>query len=550
MTPTMHSSMDILHRLSCACIACAYLCVGGIAQQVLQSFPLTHVHEEVRIVGDLDGDGVHDVAIIRRAPDGGLYQLDVLSARSGQLILQLPHGPDVIYQYCLACDDVDGDGRDDIAVYEYWWTGSAWTSRFVVYGGVSGLAVVLLPPTATDYLVAVTDVNGDGKGDYIMSDAYWSLGTLWGVGKVTVLDGWTLQTVRVHQGTYQFQGLRGIGTVGDMDGDGVTDYLLFDSGMQANPVLYRVISGVSGVQVGAFPKLSYSWGLSLRDMGDWNGDGYDDLVLMDHGNPPYTSYRRTQILGGPGGQLLWESGTLWSNPVSHYFENSGRLGDLDGDGYADVLLGNGGPVIVSGRSQAEILRPPLFDSAGGQTTMWPGLEGPGDVNDDGVPDFFVLYVPNVGQRSYRLLSGAAPGVDWFANGCADQTGRVPRIGVGVGARLGKTMTVNLSDASPALLTATLGLGVSDTMWGSATLPIDLGAIGLTGCSWHVSVEASFTMATTAPLGGRRRATYELAVPNVASLVGAQLFGQWFILESGPSGLTGSTTKAIRVTVQP
>lgn len=538
------------HRLLLTCIACALLSGAAVAQQVLQSFPLTHVYEEVQVVGDLDSDGVRDVAIIRRAPDGGLYQLDVLSVRSGQLVLQLPHGPDVIYQYCLPCDDVDGDGRDDIAVYEYRWISGAWTSRFVVYGGVSGFAAVILPATATDFLVAVTDVNGDGKGDYIMTDPYWSLGTLWGLGRVTILDGVTLQTIRTHQGTYQFQGLRAIRLVGDMDGDGIPDYLLFDSGMQASPVLYRIIAGASGAQIGSFPKLSYSWGLSLRDIGDWNGDGYDDLALMDEGNPPYTYYRRTQILGGPGGQLLWESGTFWSNPVSHYYENSGRLGDLDGDGYADVLLGNGGPVIVSGRAQTEILRPPLFDSSGGQIVVWPGLEGPGDMNDDGVPDFFVLHVPVTGQRSYRLLSGAAPGVNWFANGCADQTGRVPRIGVGVGPRLGKTMTVNLSDASPALLTATLGLGVSDTMWGGAPLPIDLGAIGLTGCSWHVSVEASLTMATTAPLGGRRRATYELPVPNVQSLLGAELFGQWFILESGPGGLTGSTTKAIRVTVQP
>jgi len=548
--PALHISSGALQSLLLPCITFASLGDQVVAQQVLPSFSLTHFSEQLRIVGDLDGDGAHDVAIIRRAPDGGLYQLDVMSIRSGQLILQLPHGPDVIYRNCFPCDDVDGDGRDDIAVEELRWIGSSWTHRPVVYGGVSGLEVLVLSPTGTDYFVAVTDVNGDGKGDYIMTDPYWSLGTLWGVGRVAVLDGVTLQTIRTHQGTYLFQGLQAIRLVGDMDGDGIADYLLFDGGMQASPALYRIISGASGAQIGSFFKLSYSWGLALRDIGDWNGDGYDDLALMDQGDPPYTFYRRTQILGGPSGQLLWESLTFWSNPVSHYYEHSGRLGDLDGDGYSDVLLGNGGPVIVSGRAQTEILRPPLFDSSGGQIVIWPGLEGPGDVNDDGVPDFFVLHAPVTGQRSYRLLSGAAPGVNWFANGCADQTGRVPRIGVGVGPRLGKTMTVNLSDASPALLTATLGLGVSDTMWGGAPLPIDLGAIGLSGCSWHVSVEASLTMATTAPLGGRRRATYELPVPNVQSLLGAELFGQWFILESGPGGLTGSTTKAIRVTVQP
>ena len=81
--------------------------------------------------------------------------------------------------------------------------------------------------------------------------------------------------------------------------------------------------------------------------------------------------------------------------------------------------------------------------------------------------------------------------------------------------------VHLSGAEPGQ-SAFLTLGVSNQMWGTLPLPVDLGIIGAPGCSVLASREISIGAATN----GSGAASSTLPIPDEPALLGQTLFAQW------------------------
>jgi hypothetical protein len=142
-----------------------------------------------------------------------------------------------------------------------------------------------------------------------------------------------------------------VGTAGDLDGDGYDDIIVgapgFDGGLtdQGRAYVYRGSeSGVttaggwlaSGDQIGA------QFGHSVGTAGDVNGDGYDDVLVgalrYDNGE---TDEGRAYVFhgspSGPGAVAYW---TAEGDQESALFGSAvATAGDVDGDGYDDVLVG-------------------------------------------------------------------------------------------------------------------------------------------------------------------------------------------------------------------
>jgi hypothetical protein len=533
------------------CLACC----GAATQTILRSFPPQDPFDALVLLGDLDGDGVRDLAIAHRTPSTitGIGAIDVYSLRTGVAILQFPTPVSWPTFSIFRTGDYDGDGRDDLGGYEWNLVGGVVSTRLVVRSGLTGSYILQYSLNNGDMPVRSLHANGDGVPDFVIQlDS--SPGGPPLSGRVDVLDGATLQIIRSHIGAVANQGLGVFSRdIGDVDGDGNEDYLMSDSGQLAPSPRYRIFSGSTGATISTFPRLSATYGEGICGMGDLNADGFDDLVLGDRGNPPIFGGNAIHVLGGPS---LSQSPTLWSNiwffqapsPI-RYVASSARIGDLDGDGHCDLALAGGlqgiAITILAGRDQSVLSEYPFPPSVYG---IVDSIDGPGDVNGDGFPDVIVLRNLSLSATTIHVASVAPPGVAILGSACPDQTGRHPRIGVGVGARLGKTMTVNLSNANPALLAATLAIGFDTATWNGTPLPLDLTFVGMPGCNWYLAPSAVLTKPTIGVNGTRHHATHEVLVPQQSILLGLDLYSQWLVLEDGPNGLTGSTTQVAQTTV--
>lgn len=96
-------------------------------------------------------------------------------------------------------------------------------------------------------------------------------------------------------------------------------------------------------------------------------------------------------------------------------------------------------------------------------------------------------------------------------------------------QLGKTFVVEMDNVSPTAVPLMV-VGLSDTSWGGASLPlpISLALPAAPNCNLLVSLDLVVTMATVGD-----RASWSLAVPNNVALLGYTMFQQGAQLDVGP-----------------
>jgi hypothetical protein len=195
------------------------------------------------------------------------------------------------------------------------------------------------------------DVNGDGYADLIVGAK--SSGLL-GEGRVSVFHGpapsfvpsWTTTG---SQGGADF-GIC-VASAGDVDGDGFDDVLVGASKHdgteedEGHAFLYR--GSASGLPllptwVGQGNQASAYYGFTLAAAGDVNGDGYDDVIVgaPGHDNGEVDEGRAYVYHGSPFGLSSTPDWTVESNQIGAVIGGSvASAGDVDGDGFDDVIVG-------------------------------------------------------------------------------------------------------------------------------------------------------------------------------------------------------------------
>ncbi len=118
-----------------------------------------------------------------------------------------------------------------------------------------------------------------------------------------------------------------VGTAGDVNGDGYDDIIVGRAGYQSVFVYYGSPTGL-----GTTPNWSVSGKSNGRAAGDVNGDGYDDVIMS--GSGPVAVYYGS--ISGLGTTPVW---TAEGQPNSYFGSAIGTAGDVNGDGYDDVIIG-------------------------------------------------------------------------------------------------------------------------------------------------------------------------------------------------------------------
>ncbi len=265
-------------------------------------------------VGDFNGDGNLDLVVANGITFGQAPSVSVLLG-NGDGTFQ----PAVTYDAgrfpaSVAVGDFNGDGILDLAVAD----SQTGPNVAVLLGNGDG---TFQPPVFFDAgagsaprSVAVADFNGDGILDLVVANQI-------GVGSVSVLlgngDGNFQPGVR-----HDFTGAYSVFVaVGDFNGDGVPD-LAVTNNVSGN------VSVLLGNGDGTFrDAVSYPVGQIAESVaiGDFNGDGVPDLAVETFGG---ASVRLGNGDGTFGPAVLYSSGQQANRAVA--------VGDFNGDGFLDL----------------------------------------------------------------------------------------------------------------------------------------------------------------------------------------------------------------------
>ena len=355
-------------------------------------------------VGDVNTDGYDDVLIampnyensgfadeggvfVYYGSDSGISQSPNWSARGNATWAHLGFGAG-------PAGDVNGDGYDDIIAGANSPTqnGCVTEVAYVWYGSATGLDTGSRPlglPANADWSATddqscsgfgrhtgtAGDVNGDGYDDIFIAAPLYDRGQtnegmafVWygsdsglGTSGTPSNADWSAEGNQVEAGLANNSNTPGISSAGDVNGDGYDDLAIsafeFDGTASRQGMVALWLGSAAGLTAG-----DPDWvlvgenegdvvGYNLSSAGDFNGDGYDDLILAAHSydrpdRPGESGHGRVMIwFGSPGGMLEYSlydyadcliDGEMADNPIG--ITVSG-VGDVDGDDLDDVAVG-------------------------------------------------------------------------------------------------------------------------------------------------------------------------------------------------------------------
>lgn len=386
----------------------------------------------VASAGDVNSDGYSDVIV-------GAYTYSTGFSQNGKAWLYLGSATGLstiaswtavgsmaneYFGYCVAsAGDVNGDGYSDVLVGAYGYSNPQTQEGrvYLFYGSSGGLAVSPAWSKESDvagsvfgYSVAGTgDVNGDGYGDIIIGAPQYNGGQT-DEGKVYLFYG--TSTVPASAANWSVESNQSgaffgvsVAGLGDVNGDGFSDIIVgaraYDNGFTDEGQAFAYYGSPTGLPLtpnwtAKGGQANAQFGISVSSAGDVNGDGYCDAIvgayLYDH--PTTDEGAAFVYYGSSTGLSPTANWTAESNIASSFFGYSvSSAGDVNGDGYADVLIGareisnsevkEGALYVYYGSSSGLALSSSWYvESNVANSLLGNSVSSAGDVNGDGYSD--------------------------------------------------------------------------------------------------------------------------------------------------------------------
>src|SRR5260221_6535966 len=286
-------------------------------------------------IGDLDGDGKADLAVVnwvsnnisifRNTSSGGFVsfatKIDFATGAS---------------PVSVSIGDIDGDGRADLGVANFGSNSfSILRNTGTAAGSISFAAKVDYANSTNPYSISLGDLDGDAKADVAVTNHYGnnvsvyrntstSAGSVSFASRIDFVTGVTPHAV----------------SIGDLDLDGKLDVAVANTSSNTVSIL-RNTSTVGSI--GFASKIDYSTGSTPNwvSIGDLDGDGKSDLAVANGGNNSSVSVLRNTSSGA--GSISYTTNVDYVTGTGTTTSTiSVSIGDFDGDGKSDLVAANSG----------------------------------------------------------------------------------------------------------------------------------------------------------------------------------------------------------------
>jgi hypothetical protein len=560
----------MLHpRLAVPCVGAALTLASTATAQtqlhLLFQGPAISFGQSVDLLGDVNGDGLSDFLVgAWRTDPGGLNDAGtvfVFSGADGGLLYRVDGsgaGDHMGYGSSLA-GDLNNDGLLEIcAAADEDNAGFNNNGSVRIVNGADGSEVTtLVGDSASDLFGWATsdlgDVDGDGHDDFASTALFGEVGSPLNTGSVTVYSGANLAAPlwsAAGDSSNDFFGFS-VGRAGEVLGDGLNQVIVGapsdDPNGNASGSAW-VLRGTDGSVLYKFDGESASdeFGTSVSGGVDVNRDGFDDLIVGAPGDDDGGSNAGAVYVfsGADGSQLYKFLGVADSDRLGTSVAGGG---DLDGDGYGDVIGGapqndqqafNAGALFCfSGKDGSLIFQ---VNGDAGNRQLGNAASGGEDVDGDGLDD---ALGGAVNANRAQVFSLRPQGVTHFGAGTPGCQGAeilaaqgLPQIGnadfalAGAPGPAGGIGLLALSDAGDALGSDPLGLGVQ----------------------LHIALPPISSNLELFPTVYDATGAWELAtpIPNDAGLAGATVYLQHASIWGATCGQLLGTSNGIEVTLLP
>lgn len=348
--------------------------------------------------GDLDGDGKADLAVANRASN----TVSVFRNTGSSGAVSYSAGVDFATgaePYTVAIGDLDGDGKADLAVANL---GSSTVSVFRNTGSSGTItsssyaAKVDFATGANPRFVAIGDLDGDGRPDLAVANH--------GSSSVSVFRNTSSIGALSYTAKVDFTADTNPNwvAVGDLDGDGKADLAVVNYSANTVSVFHNTGSSGSISSSSYAPKVDFATGAGPYSVGigDLDSDGKADLTVANSISNTVSIFRNT----GSSGSLTTSSYAAKVDFATGSIPRAIAIGDLDGDSKADLAVTNSNSntasIFRNVSSSGSITSSSFATKVDFATGLLPFSAAIGDLDGDGKAD---LTIANYGGNTVSVF---------------------------------------------------------------------------------------------------------------------------------------------------
>ncbi len=282
------------------------------------------------VVADIDGDGKPDIAVANFLDNTVSVYINTSTSGSisfsNKVDITTGVGP-----YAIAAGDIDGDGKMDIVVANATANTVSVLRNLSVKGSILFVQKVDFATGNAPHSVVVSDINGDGRPEILTANF---TGNSFSLLQNTSVPGIiNASSFAAHVDVSAGSGPQAI-AVGDIDQNGLPDVIVANS--KSNTV--SVFRNTSSFSFAARVDLATGTAPQWVGMSDLDGDTRPDIISVNSTANTLSVFRNTMAIGGtPTASFAAKVDITLANTPSY-----ASIGDVDGDGEPDLLIVNTG----------------------------------------------------------------------------------------------------------------------------------------------------------------------------------------------------------------